>query len=292
LVSLLRGPANTGFGFQLNGSESALTSADEFLEMVQKGKAACQAGEVFQIVLSRRFSQGFTGDDFQVYRALRTINPSPYLYYFDYGDFRLLGSSPEAQVVSDGKRAEIHPIAGTFQRTGNDQEDAASAARLAEDPKENAEHVMLVDLARNDLARTGQQVKVDRFREIQYFSHVIHLVSRVVAELAPGTNPVALLGNSVPAGTLSGAPKHRALSLIDQWESHHRGFYGGAIGMYGLDGQVNHAIIIRSFLSQAHRLYFQAGAGIVNGSVPELELAEVTHKLAALRRAIQKATLL
>ncbi|MCL4106377.1 UNVERIFIED_CONTAM: hypothetical protein GTU68_003538 [Idotea baltica] len=257
--------------------------------MVATGKNHCQRGNVFQVVLSRRFSQAFEGDDFNVYRALRSINPSPYLFFFDYGSYRLFGSSPEAQLVSNGKRARIHPIAGTFRRTGDDQQDAEAARQLAKDPKENAEHVMLVDLARNDLGRNADQIEVTHFREVQFFSHVIHLVSTVEGDLPAGTNPIRLLADTFPAGTLSGAPKIRALQIIDEEEPSRRGYYGGAIGQFGLDGEVNHAIMIRSFFSRNNTLHFQAGAGIVVDSVPEKELAEVDNKLAALRKAIQVA---
>ena len=242
------------------------------------------------MVLSRRFSQAFSGDEFNVYRALRSINPSPYLYFFDYGNYRLFGSSPEAQLVSDGRRARIHPIAGTFRRTGDDARDAEAATELAADPKENAEHVMLVDLARNDLGRNASTVEVTQLREVQFFSHVIHLVSTVEGDLPESTNPVRLLADTFPAGTLSGAPKVRALQIIDEQAPTSRGYYGGASGQFGLEGEVNHAIMIRSFFSQNNVLNYQAGAGIVVDSVPQKELEEVDNKLAALRLAIQSAT--
>jgi anthranilate synthase component I len=240
-------------------------------------------------VLSRRFSQGFKGDEFNVYRALRSINPSPYLFYFDYGNFKIFGSSPEAQlVVKDGK-AEIHPIAGTFRRTGNDEKDLEVAKALAADEKENAEHVMLVDLARNDLSRNGREVKVANFKEIQFFSHVIHLVSKVVAKKFSEAITYQIVADTFPAGTLTGAPKHKAMQLIDRYEKDSRTFYGGAIGFMDFHGNFNHAIIIRSFLTKDHRLYYQAGAGIVAKSNPESELQEVYNKLGALKHALELA---
>jgi len=277
------------FSFKPVGEELKNMPDERYLDMVKLGKNHCQRGNVFQVVLSRRFSQAFEGDDFNVYRALRSINPSPYLFYFDYGSYRLFGSSPEAQLVSNGKRARIHPIAGTFRRTGDDEQDAEAARQLAKDPKENAEHVMLVDLARNDLGRNAEQIEVTHFREVQYFSHVIHLVSTVEGDLPAETNPIRLLADTFPAGTLSGAPKIRAMQIIDAEEPTRRGYYGGAIGQFGLDGEVNHAIMIRSFFSRNNTLHYQAGAGIVVDSVPEKELQEVDNKLAALRKAMQAA---
>lgn len=276
-------------GFRTTGGESSNLSDDDFRQMVTRGKEHCHRGDVFQVVFSRQFSQPFEGDDFNVYRALRSVNPSPYLFYFDYGTFRIFGSSPEAQIRIKGGRASIHPIAGTFRRTGNDDYDKEQAARLALDPKENAEHVMLVDLARNDLSRNATEVTVDSFREVQYYSHVIHLVSQVSGKLAPGTNLIRVLGETFPAGTLSGAPKHRAIQLIDSYENQRRGYYGGCIGYLGFDQTVNHAIVIRSFLSKNNRLFYQAGAGIVAHSSEENELLEVYHKLAALKKAITLA---
>jgi anthranilate synthase component 1 len=265
-----------------------LTDA-EFLEFVEQGKQHCFRGDVFQLVLSRRFSQSFQGDDFNVYRTLRSINPSPYLFYFDYGDFKIFGSSPEAQLVVQDGKAEIHPIAGTFKRTGNDEEDAAAALELSKDPKENSEHVMLVDLARNDLSRNGSEVVVEKNREIQFYSHVIHLVSKVSCKMKTAAKTFRVVADTFPAGTLSGAPKHKALQLIDRYEKTKRNFYGGAIGYLDFDGNFNHAIIIRSFLSQQNQLHYQAGAGIVADSVPENELQEVYNKLGALDKALSLA---
>ncbi|RMG25838.1 MAG: anthranilate synthase component I family protein [Bacteroidetes bacterium] len=286
LQNLLSKPVVPRFDFSLTGEEETNFTDREFLEVIQKGKQHCQRGDVFQIVLSRRFSQSFYGDEFNVYRALRSINPSPYLFYCDYGGFKLMGSSPEAQLIIEGNKATIHPIAGTFRRTGNDTEDARLARELFDDPKENAEHVMLVDLARNDLSRNGSEVKVETFKEIQFYSHVIHLVSKVTATIDPGVSSMQLVADTFPAGTLSGAPKHRAMQLIEQYEAGNRGFYGGCIGYLGLNGNFNQAIMIRSFLSKGNKLFYQAGAGIVSKSVPESELQEVHNKLAALRKAL------
>lgn len=267
---------------------SNLTDA-EFKENVVLGKKHCQRGDVFQLVLSRRFSQSFKGDEFNVYRALRNVNPSPYLFYFDYGNFKIFGSSPEAQLVVKGDLAEIHPIAGTFKRTGNDEEDADLAKQLAADEKENAEHVMLVDLARNDLSRHSSGVKVEKYREIQFFSHVIHLVSKVTGIKNKKTSTMQVVADTFPAGTLSGAPKHSAMTLIEKYENVNRSAYGGAIGFMDFEGNFNHAIIIRSFVSKNHQLHYQAGAGIVSGSNEENELQEVYNKLGALTKAMELA---
>jgi anthranilate synthase component I len=274
------------YKFHVTEGETSNFSDDEFLKVIEKGKEHCYRGDVFQIVLSRRFTCGFKGDEFNVYRALRSINPSPYLFYFDYGTFKLIGSSPEAQLqVSNGK-AHIYPIAGTFRRTGNDQEDAALAEKLAADEKENAEHVMLVDLARNDMSRNADHVKVEVFKEIQFYSHVIHLVSKVTGTLMDKDAVLKMGADTFPAGTLSGAPKHMAMTLINKYENINRGFYGGAIGFIGFDGSFNHAIMIRTFLSKGNKLVFQAGAGVVSKSQAESELQEVNNKLAALRKAV------
>ncbi|WP_299252990.1 anthranilate synthase component I family protein [uncultured Lacinutrix sp.] len=268
--------------------ESNLTD-NEYKEHVALAKQHCARGDVFQLVLSKKFSQKFKGDEFNVYRALRSINPSPYLFYFDYGDFKIFGSSPEAQlVVSDGI-AEIHPIAGTFKRTGNDEKDAELAKQLAADEKENSEHVMLVDLARNDLSRHGSQVKVETYREAQFFSHVIHLVSKVTGKIHDNTPTMQVVADTFPAGTLSGAPKHNAMQLIEKYEKTSRAFYGGAIGFMDFNGNYNHAIMIRTFLSKNHELHWQAGAGLVSRSNPESELQEVYNKLGALTNAIELA---
>lgn len=289
MVALITSRNVPSFSFTIrNGEESNFTDS-EFLEIVKKGIHHCQIGDVFQIVLSRRFRTTFEGDEFQVYRALRSINPSPYLFYFDYGNFKIFGSSPEAQIVIKNKQATIYPIAGTFRRTGNDQSDAELAKKLYLDPKEDSEHVMLVDLARNDLSKSSDSVKVETYKEIQYYSHVIHLVSKVSGRLKQNTSPLEMVGSTFPAGTLSGAPKHMAMQLIDKYEAVKRGYYGGAIGYLGLNGDFNHAIMIRSFLSQSNTLYYQAGAGIVAKSVPENEVQEVYNKLAALKSALELA---
>lgn len=287
--SLIRSRDVPEFPFSSQGEVSSNKSDVEYLEMVKKGIAHCRMGDVFQLVLSRRFEQKFTGDEFNVYRALRSINPSPYLFYFDYGDYRLMGSSPESQLIVKNNKVIVHPIAGTVKRTGDDEEDRLLAGKLKSDPKENAEHVMLVDLARNDLSRISDKVEVTQFRETYYYSHVIHLVSEVSGTLTPGYNPFQLLASTYPAGTLSGAPKFRAMQLISEIERDCRGYYGGAIGYFGFDGSVNKAIMIRTFLSRNNTLVFQAGAGIVAASDPESELQEVNHKLQALKLAIQMA---
>ncbi len=277
------------FSFQSpNGEVSNLTDQD-YLQMVQSGIQHCKRGDVFQIVLSRRFERNFSGDEFNVYRALRSINPSPYLFYFDYGSFKIFGSSPEAQIQIKNNEASIYPIAGTFKRTGNDHEDALLAEKLSKDEKENAEHVMLVDLARNDLSRSADHVTVEVFKEVQYYSHVIHLVSKVSGKLQKEASSIQLATDTFPAGTLSGAPKPMAMKLINQYENVNRGFYGGAIGFIGFNGDVNMAIMIRTFLSKANKLIFQAGAGVVAKSNPESELQEVNNKVEALRKAIKMA---
>ncbi len=275
--------------FKSLGNENSNITDQEYRNMVSKAKEHCQRGDVFQIVLSRQYSQAYQGDDFMLYRALRSINPSPYLFYFDYGNYRLFGSSPEAQIRVKDNQAVINPIAGTFKRTGDDQQDAALAQKLSLDPKENAEHVMLVDLARNDLSRNASNVKVDTFCKVQYFSHVIHLVSEVSGKLNDNNNIISVLGDSFPAGTLSGAPKHRAMQLIDCYENQSRSYYGGTIGFIGFNKNLNHAIMIRSFLSKENTLFYQAGAGIVSKSDEENELQEVNNKLAALKKAIRIA---
>jgi len=277
------------YGFEISGEEASNLSDDDYRAMVAKGKEHCFRGDVFQIVLSRQFYQDFTGDEFNVYRALRSINPSPYLFYFDYGSYKLFGSSPEAQIIVKGGKAYINPIAGTFRRTGNDREDQELARKLTEDEKENAEHVMLVDLARNDLSRTTRKVSVEEYREIQFYSHVIHMVSKVSGVLPEDANTIRILAESFPAGTLSGAPKYKAMELIDSYEGKRRGYYGGTLGFLRFNGDINHAIMIRSFLSRDHRLYYQAGAGVVSESTEEGELQEVNNKLAALKSAIEIA---
>jgi anthranilate synthase component 1 len=287
--SLIRSKDVPVYPFSAKDDEQSNMTDEDFRDMVEKGIANCHRGDVFQIVLSRRFQQKFIGDEFNVYRALRSINPSPYLFYFDYGDYKLMGSSPEAHLVIENGNAVLHPIAGTFKRTGDDEADKLATERLLKDAKENAEHVMLVDLARNDLSRVCDEVEVAHFKQVQYFSHVIHLVSEVKGKVKENSNPFELLAKTFPAGTLSGAPKFRAMQLIDAYESTARSYYGGAIGFIGFDGSCNHAIMIRTFLSQNNTLTYQAGAGVVAASIPENELQEVNNKLGALKKAIEAA---
>ena len=277
------------YDFHPVGEVSSTLTDDEHRANIRKGIQHCLRGDVFQIVLSRRFIQKYEGDDFKLYRALRSINPSPYLFYFDFGGFRIFGSSPETHCRIQGRKAYIDPIAGTTKRTGDEEADKQGAEYLRNDPKENAEHVMLVDLARNDLSRNCHQVKVDFYKDLQYYSHVIHLVSRVSGELDAGADPIKAFIDTFPAGTLSGAPKVRAMQLISEYEPHNRGAYGGCIGMIGLDGSLNQAITIRTFVSRNSELWFQAGGGIVAKSDVEYELQEVNNKLGALRRAILMA---
>ncbi len=274
------------FPFKMAGAETSNITDEAYRAMVAKGIAACHRGDVFQIVLSRRFLQPFSGDEFNVYRALRTVSPSPYLFYFDYGDYKLIGSSPESQLIISNGTAIVHPIAGTFKRTGDDETDKNLAIELERDKKETAEHVMLVDLARNDLSRLCNDVEVSSFKQVKFYSHVIHLVSEVKGKIASEKNAFAVMGSTFPAGTLSGAPKYKAMQLIDEHESTARGFYGGAIGFMGFDGSCNHAIMIRTFLSKNNTLVYQAGAGVVAASNPENELQEVNNKLHALKQSV------
>lgn len=289
ISSMLKNQNVVEYQFKLDGEESSNITDEEYMAMVEEGRKHCFLGNVFQIVLSRRFKHNFSGDDFNVYRALRRINPSPYLFYFDCGGYKIFGSSPEAQLVVSGDKAVINPIAGTFKRTGDDEKDRQLARDLANDKKENAEHVMLVDLARNDLSRNSSKVTVDNYREVQYYSHVLHLVSEVSGRLPEGTNTVKVYGDTFPAGTLSGAPKFKAMEIIDGLENVARSYYGGAIGFFGFNGDINHAITIRTFLSINNTLMYQAGAGIVSESVKESELQEVNNKLGALKKAIIEA---
>ncbi len=289
LLSVIHNNNIPQYPFRTEGEPVSTVSDGEYMEMVRRGIAHAQRGDVFQIVLSRRFSQHFNGDEFCVYRALRSVNPSPYLFYFDFSDFRIFGSSPETHLRIDGRTAYIDPIAGTFRRTGDDARDHELAAALLEDEKENAEHIMLVDLARNDLSRGGGTVSIEFLRQIQFYSHVIHMVSRVKGTLPEDADVYRLFADTFPAGTLSGAPKVRAMQLIDEIEPHSRTTYGGCIGFIGFDGNLNQAITIRSFLSCSHSLYFQAGAGIVARSIPENELQETNNKLGALVNALKYA---
>ena len=292
IVEILLNNNYATYGFEAVGTEKSDITDEDYRKMVKRGKEECFKGNVFQIVLSRRFYQQFKGDDFMLYRTLRSVNPSPYLFYFNFGEFRIFGSSPEAHLVVDAKKqkAYIKPIAGTFRRTGDDEKDLLLAEKLSTDKKENAEHVMLVDLARNDLSRNTDNVVVDVFREVQYYSHVLHLVSSVSGKLRPETKVIKLFADTFPAGTLSGAPKIKAMQLIDSIEPHDRGPYGGCLGYIGFDGSFNQAITIRSFVSKNNTLYYQAGAGVVAKSDEESELQEVNNKLAALKRAVEVAS--
>lgn len=287
--SLIKSKDVPVYPFKARGAESSNMTDETYRDMVSKGIQRCFRGDVFQIVLSRRFQQSFHGDEFNVYRALRSVNPSPYLFFFDYGDYKLMGSSPEAQLIIKNGKAVVHPIAGTFKRSGDDEIDQQMAEKLLKDAKENAEHVMLVDLARNDLSRSCDDVKVSQYRQVQYYSHVIHLVSEVMGKVREGQNPFVLLAKTFPAGTLSGAPKFKAMELIDSYEPTARSYYGGGIGFMGFDGSCNHAIMIRTFLSRNNTLVYQAGAGVVAASDPESELQEVNNKLNALKKAIEIA---
>ncbi|SFO51036.1 anthranilate synthase component 1 [Prevotella sp. tf2-5] len=292
ITDILRamGKANVQtYDFHPVGEVTSPLTDEEHKANIRRGIKHCLRGDVFQIVLSRRFIQKYEGDDFKLYRALRSINPSPYLFYFDFGGFRIFGSSPETHCRIEGRRAYIDPIAGTTKRTGDAEKDREGAEYLRKDPKENAEHVMLVDLARNDLSRNCHGVKVDFYKDLQYYSHVIHLVSRVSGELDEGADPIRAFIDTFPAGTLSGAPKVRAMQLISEYEPHNRGAYGGCIGYIGLNGSLNQAITIRTFVSRNGELWFQAGGGIVAKSDEEYELQEVNNKLGALRRAILMA---
>lgn len=277
------------YTFQTTSEERSNVTDDEMRGVIKTCIDHCHRGDVFQIVPSRRFDRTFLGDEFNVYRALRSINPSPYLFYFDYGSYKIFGSSPEKQIFIKNGRAEIHPIAGTFRRTGDDKADAEAAQQLLNDPKETAEHVMLVDLARNDLSRSCDSVKVETYKEVQFYSHVIHLVSKVSGVMKDGTNPLQLVADTFPAGTLSGAPKHMAMTIINSLESSNRSIYGGAIGFMNFNGDFNHAIAIRTFLSKNNTLFYRAGMGVVAKSSVESELNEINNKLAALRKAIDVA---
>lgn len=280
------------YNFETVGSEQSMITDEDHKEMIQKGIAHCKRGDVFQIVISRCFTQRFVGDDFNVYRALRSINPSPYLFYFDFGSFRIFGSSPETHCRISKDKAYIDPIAGTYFRTGDDEKDRVLSENLLKDEKENAEHVMLVDLARNDLSRNCDNVNVEFYKKIQFYSHVIHLVSRVSGTIKEDCNNISIFADTFPAGTLSGAPKVRAMQLISDIEQQMRGAYGGCIGFIGFNGDLNQAITIRSFLSRNNTLYYQAGGGIVSKSNPEVEIQEVKSKLGALKKAVDVATTL
>ena len=289
LESAVEKPVFRVYDFKAEGDVTSPLTDEQHKANISDCIAHCLRGDTFQVVISRRFEQKFSGDDFKLYRALRSINPSPYLFYFDFGGFRIFGSSPETHCRIENGRAYIDPIAGTARRSGDEKTDAENASKLKYDPKENAEHVMLVDLARNDLSRNCHDVKVEFFKQLQYYSHVIHLVSRVSGELDKGADPIKTFIDTFPAGTLSGAPKVRAMQIISELEPHNRGAYGGCVGFIGIDGSVNQAITIRTFVSRNGKLWFQAGGGITALSKEEDELQEVNNKLGALRKAIIRA---
>jgi len=293
IESIIKGNNLPVYPFKVTSKERNDCSSEVYLRNVEKGKLHCYKGDVFQVVLSRLFEIDFSGDDFNVYRALRSVNPSPYMFYFDYNNFRLFGSSPEAQLKVSNGTASIHPIAGTYRRSGDDKKDTIAAQQLKQDKKENAEHTMLVDLARNDLSRHYQDVTLTEYRKTEQYSHVIHMVSKVEgAHLIEQVHPLQILADTFPAGTLSGAPKHKAMNIIKKIEASQRGPYGGCIGFMAFDGTINKAIMIRSFLSKADTLYYRAGAGITAASVPENELEEINNKIDALRKALNIANTL
>ncbi len=277
------------YDFHPVGETTSTLTDEEHMANIRRCIHHCLRGDVFQIVVSRRFVQKYEGDDFKLYRALRSINPSPYLFYFDFGGFRIFGSSPETHNRIVGDKAFIDPIAGTTKRTGNMEQDRKAAEFLRNDPKENAEHVMLVDLARNDLSRNCHGVKVDFYKDMQFYSHVIHLVSRVSGTLDEQADHIKAFIDTFPAGTLSGAPKVRAMQIISELEPHNRGAYGGCIGFIGLNGDLNQAIVIRTFISRNGELWFQAGSGVVAKSNDQYELEECNNKLGALTKAIHIA---
>lgn len=289
IVELIQNKPIVANDFFVTGSEKVEIDDDGFKALVTQAKQHCQRGDVFQMVLSRKFSQSFIGDEFNVYRTLRNINPSPYLFYFDYGNFKLFGSSPESQLIVKDQTVVVHPIAGTVRRTGNTEMDEQLTEQLKADPKENAEHVMLVDLARNDISKHCKDVKLNYYKQLHQYSHVIHMVSEVTGQLKSEQNAYEVMLNAFPAGTLSGAPKHKAMQLIHQYEESPRSYYGGCIGMIDFENNLHHAILIRSFLSKGNQLHYQAGAGIVLSSSEEGELQEVNNKINALRKAIQHA---
>ena len=286
ILEIIHGFDKQSFPFKRTTAEISDCSDEDYLKMINKTKEYLQGGEIFQAVISRKFGTSFKGDEFNVYRALRMINPSPYLFFFDFGNYKLFGSSPEAQLKVKNKTASIFPIAGTYKRTGNDIIDQIEIEKLKKDEKENAEHSMLVDLARNDLSRNCKDVKVVKYKEVQIFSHVIHLVSEVNGIMKPYTDSLDILAGSFPAGTLSGAPKIRALQIIDELERSDRNFYGGCVGYIGFNNDLNLAITIRSFKSENNHLTYRAGAGVVINSVPQNELNEINNKIAALRKAV------
>jgi anthranilate synthase component 1 len=264
---------------------------EEFMSAVHAAKDHIRAGDVYQLVLSVCFSGKSSLQPFEAYRALRLLNPSPYMYFLQFGDTAIAGSSPEALVRLHGRRAALRPIAGTRPRGDSPEEDRAQEAELLADPKEAAEHVMLVDLARNDLGRVGVPgtIRVDPSRAVERYSHVMHLVSGVVGDLEPGRDAFDLFAATFPAGTLVGAPKVKAMELIDTYEPQRRGFYAGTVGYFDRSGGMDQAIAIRTLVFQGDRYSYQAGAGIVADSTPENEHDEVMAKSAILRKALEIA---
>jgi anthranilate synthase component 1 len=291
VIRLMRGAVPNGNGFVTTSAPEASFSEQEFCERVVACKEYIASGDIYQIVMSVLFRGRSDVAPFEVYRALRLLNPSPYMFFLEFGDLKVVGSSPEALVKLNGDTASLRPIAGTLPRGANSEEDTANAAALLADPKEAAEHVMLVDLARNDLGRVAAagSVHVDPYREIERYSHVMHIVSGVQGKLANGYDQFDLFAASFPAGTLVGAPKVRAMEIIEEMESVGRGLYAGTAGYFGLSGDMDQAITIRTLVFSGDEYSFQAGAGIVADSVPENEYREVLAKSAILRRALEMA---
>jgi anthranilate synthase component 1 len=291
VVRALRGAVPNGRRHGRYAPPTTAYARAEYMAGVRRTQDYIAAGDVYQLVLASRFSGRHELDPFQAYRALRLINPSPYMYYCALGEVAVVGSSPEALVKLNGRRAQLRPIAGTRPRSPDAATDRAREAQLLADPKENAEHVMLVDLARNDLGRVARagSVRVDPYRSIERYSHVMHMVSGVHGELAPQRDAFDLFAAAFPAGTLVGAPKVRAMQIIDELEPVSRGLYGGTVGYFGAHGDMDHAITIRTLVFKGDEYSYQAGAGIVADSVPETEHEEVLAKSAALVRALELA---
>jgi anthranilate synthase component 1 len=291
VMRLLRGAIPNGSGRARTSKAEASLSEDEFCKRVEACKEYIAAGDIYQIVISVLFKGRTDISPFEVYRAMRLINPSPYMFFFEFGDLKVVGSSPEALVKLNGKTATLRPIAGTLPRGETTEEDIANEKALLADPKEAAEHVMLVDLARNDLGRvaTAGSVHVDPYRAIERYSHVMHIVSGVQGTLAQAHDQFDLFAASFPAGTLVGAPKVRAMEIIEEMEAVGRGLYAGTAGYFGLSGDMDQAITIRTIVFSGGEYSFQAGAGIVADSQPDKEYREVLAKSAILRRALEMA---
>ncbi|MEA2063322.1 MAG: anthranilate synthase component I family protein, partial [Gemmatimonadota bacterium] len=266
------------------------TTRQEYEQMVRRAKQYIHAGDIFQVVLSQRFATEISGDPFDVYRALRRINPSPYMFYLKMGSIRVAGSSPEVLVRSEGPVVTTRPLAGTRPRGATPEEDRALEEELLADPKERAEHVMLVDLGRNDLGRICEYgtVRVTEQMAVERYSHVMHIVSNVEGRLKAGTPPLEVLGACFPAGTVSGAPKVRAMEIIDELEKEARGIYAGAVGYIDFSGNCDFCITIRTIVIRDCTAYVQAGAGIVADSDPALEYQETLNKARALLKAIEQ----